>query len=167
MSEHINGRAATPPPATGGPADDVDAAEDAIQALYGGRTDLRRVARDLGLSLVDLAAWARAPAGAAAIASLRRLADHRAALALSRARTDAAKALLRLARDRDAKETARKACVDLLRLTPDEPAPTSPPPTGFADEELTPEEADAWREALEHIGRRTETDQAPAETQPS
>src|SRR5690606_27639378 len=89
--------------------------------------------------------WSASPSGSAAIAALRTLAQARSSLAVARSKVEAAKALLTLAQDTEARETARKACVDLLRL--EEPVTTARP-----DAPLTEEEHNAWLAALEQFG---------------
>ena len=122
-------------------------AESILRALHSG-ADLARVARAHDLPLRDVALWASTGAGAEAVSALRDLARARAALAVSRARADAARALARLARGAD--ETARKACVDLLRLPDADPARA--PAVTTPDDDLSAEEARAWLDALETLG---------------
>lgn len=69
-----------------------------------------------GLTLRDLARWAADPENRATLDALRSLADAQAGLVISRARGQAARRLLLIARNKEAPETARKACVDLLGL---------------------------------------------------
>jgi len=137
---------------------DKATAESLLRALHAGR-DLARVARSHGLSMRELAHWASTGAGAEAISALRALARARAALAVSRARADAARALARLARGAD--DTARKACVDLLRLPDAEPAADR-----RADEDLTADEARAWLDALETLGADAPAGPDPAANGP-
>jgi len=122
--------------------------ERVLADLYSGSVDLKRLATRLNLSLSELAQWASTERGARSLWSLRRLAEQRAGLALSRAKADAARALLKLARQGESKEIARKACVDLLRLSSD----ASVKPDDREDDELSPQEQRAWREALEGVG---------------
>jgi hypothetical protein len=125
--------------------------EQLLSSLHAG-TDLVRAAKQCGVSLHEAAVWSGTREGGGAIASLRRLAQSRAALAVSRARVDAARALVKLARDLDSKETARKACVDLLRL--DEAAAGESPVT-MDEAPISAEERQAWLAALEHLGSPT------------
>jgi len=119
-----------------------------LASLQAGR-DLAPAARACGVSLSQAAAWSASPAGQNAISSLRQLARARSSLVLLKARADAARALVKLARDQNAKETARKACVDLLRL--DDSVSPSPP----ADAPAPIDDADqrAWLDALERLGQ--------------
>lgn len=124
--------------------------ESLLRALHAGRT-LDFIARKHNITTCDLARWSATGAGAEAIAALRALASARAAFAVSKARAQAAAALARIARDTDAKETARKACYDLLRL----PEAAADPRASAAadDDDLTPEESRAWLEAFETLGK--------------
>ena len=131
---------------------DKPTAESLLRALHAG-TDLVRAARAHHLSLGDLARWSASGPGAEAIAALRVLAQARSALAVSRARADAARALARLARSADANETARKACVDILRLPEPDPGARADDADGDGDyNTLSPDEARAWLDALETLG---------------
>ncbi|HBS29975.1 MAG TPA: hypothetical protein DEB06_11145 [Phycisphaerales bacterium] len=92
---------------------------------------------------------------------MQALADGRARLVVSRARADAAGALLALALDREDKELARKACVDLLKLDPGEaPAPPAFGPGGPGGPGGAPDsaamDAGAVRSLLEKLGARSE-----------
>ena len=121
--------------------------ERLLSALHSGQ-DLQRAAVVCELSLAEIAHWGSTSAGGAAIASLQRLAQVRSALAVARAKAEAAQALLELAQDEESKETARKACVDLLKL---EDAPVIAADSSESDA-LTGEEQRAWLAALERIG---------------
>lgn len=149
------------PPAR--PADD----RALVESLYAGRADLRHIATGHNLTLLDLAAWMADPAVAGSLDALCRLADARAALFLSRSRAAAGKSLLRLARDSDAAETARKACVDLLTLRAapfKSPAPSTRKRSGDGDPGAAePPEAGDIRSLLEKLGRALAHDDAPAE----
>lgn len=109
------------------------------------------IARRHGLSPAELTRWAATPEAARLIDETRRLADDRAAMAVSRARVAAAHALHRLALDAEHPETARKACVDLLKLEPRAPAPD-----GGAEEDDEPDASgrDAVRSLLERLESR-------------
>jgi len=93
-----------------------------LEDLATRRGGLASIARRHALSLADLAARIAEPGAQRALRALAALADERASLRLATARIDAADALRRLALDDESKETARKACVDLLRLPTDAPA---------------------------------------------
>lgn len=101
-----------------------------IDDLFDGRPGLRAIAARHGVSLRDLASWMDDPECAASVGALLRLAEARTGMIVGRARSAAAKSLGRLALNHDSPETARKACVDLLKLdglpaiaTPDAGAP--------------------------------------------
>lgn len=83
------------------------------------------VAERHGMTLRDLAHWATRAPTIEFMRRVRRLTEERASLAIGRARLGAAHALRRLAEDAEHPETARKACVDLLKL---DPAPPPVPP---------------------------------------
>ncbi len=131
----------------GGVAVDDRTVERLLIALHSGQ-DLQRAAVVCELSLAEVARWGSTSAGGAAISSLQRLAQARSALAVARAKAEAAQALLELAQDEESKETARKACVDLLNLD------DAPVMAMAADEsiELSSEEQRAWLAALERLG---------------
>ncbi len=134
--------------------------ESLLLALHAGRT-IEFIARKHSITTRDLARWSATGAGADEIAALRALASARAALAVSKARAQAAVALSRIARSDDAKETARKACYDLLRL-PESAAESRTPHAPDADD-LTPEETRAWLEAFESLGKTSlDRAQSPA-----
>lgn len=171
MTDRSNGAAHRVPPADhrrpsaapARPADD----RSLVESLYAGRADLRHVAAGHNLTLLDLAAWMADPAIAGALDALCRLADARAALFLSRSRAAAGRSLLRLARDSDAAETARKACVDLLTLRAapfKSPAPSARRRPGDGDPAAAePPEAADVRALLEKLGRALARDDAPAD----
>lgn len=122
--------------------------ERLLASLHAG-SDLVRAAKSCGLTLRETARWSATREGAETIASLQSLAEARSSLVVSRAKADAARALVTLARDQEAKETARKACVDLLRL---EVVSLGRDPVG--DEGiLDPDDERAWLTALERLGR--------------
>lgn len=89
---------------------------DILRELFSNSLELEPLAHCLGIGVRDLANWADRPDTAALLTGVRRLSDERAELIVSRARTGAAHRLLELAQADDNPETARKACVDLLRL---------------------------------------------------
>lgn len=95
----------------------ADASElSLIGGLFSQTSALEDLARTHGLTLRDLLAWAERPDVLALRRSMREVADDRADLIVSRARTLAAHRLTALASGAANDETARKACVDLLRL---------------------------------------------------
>lgn len=121
--------------------------ERLLIALHSGQ-DLHRAAVSCDLSLAEIACWGSTSAGGAVIAALQRLAQARSALAVARAKAEAAQALLELAQDEESKETARKACVDLLKLE-DAPVMALEGEDGAG---LSHEEQRAWLAALERLG---------------
>lgn len=90
--------------------------DELLADLVGSRTTARTTAEKRGLTLRELARWATDSENRAALAALQELADAQAGLVISRARAEAARRLLLIAKQKDAPETARKACVDLLGL---------------------------------------------------
>jgi hypothetical protein len=86
-----------------------------LEDLLSRTLDLAPIAARHDLDVESLGSWAARPEIAAALERVRRLADQRADLIVSRARTGAAHALLSLATTGEG-ETARRACVDLLKL---------------------------------------------------
>lgn len=109
-----------------------------------------------GLTLIELAQWASARNGARLLEGLARLAELRARMVIARYRATAAASLIEMATRNDGSETARKACVDLLRLTPDITPPPSSPDAGATNGGEpaglpAPSEA-AILEALEALG---------------
>ncbi|MFG0275082.1 MAG: hypothetical protein ACF8QF_08495 [Phycisphaerales bacterium] len=90
--------------------------DDLLADVIGSRTTARTTAAKRGLTLRELARWASDAENRAAMAALQELADAQAGLVISRARAEAARRLLLIAKNKDAPETARKACVDLLGL---------------------------------------------------
>ena len=89
---------------------------DLLPLLYAAESDLAELAEQLGLSLEELAMLAGRADTVRELLGLRRLADVRTQLLLSRYRTHAAARLVGLASQDDDDELARKACVDLLKL---------------------------------------------------
>lgn len=76
---------------------------------------LRAIARSSGLDLEELIAALTAPDAARLLTGAALALDARAALALGRSRFDAVRRLKRIAMTASSEETARKACVDLLK----------------------------------------------------
>lgn len=89
--------------------------ESLAQSLYSRRGELGSIARRHGLSLDELARRSALPEFSSGIASLRALAEERAAVLLARAKADATRLLLGLASGSGSDETRRKACVDLIK----------------------------------------------------
>ena len=130
--------------------------EELLATLHDGGDPVAAAKRH-ALSLSEVANWSAGPTGSAAMAALRTLAQARSSLAVARSKVEAAKALLTLAQDTEARETARKACVDLLRLE-EPPAPA----LGAVDASLTEEEHGAWLAALEQFGASATAPVTPA-----
>lgn len=126
-----------------------------LRDLAAGVTDLHDFAARHSMSRLALAKWTSRPRHAAIIDELAVLAERRAALLLATSRADAARTLKEIALDPDikARDVARKACVDLLKLhrvsTPRAAAPGRPTPEPDFDEP-TREEV---RAALEQYRR--------------
>jgi len=90
--------------------------ERLMHSLYEAQQDLDELARQEKLTLTRLANWANDSQTIATLDGLCRLNDVRAQLLVSRYRTLAAARLFELAKDEEAGELARKACVDLLKV---------------------------------------------------
>lgn len=93
-----------------------------IEDFLGSETDLvalsRRHFSELGSgSLRKMTDWHRSESTADLLRSLVRLLDDRAALLTARARAAAADRILAIARQETDLDTARRACVDLLKLS--------------------------------------------------
>ncbi len=87
-----------------------------LQCILSGRLDLEEMCAAQEVSLEQLAAWASQTTTLSRLYALRHLADLRTQLMLSRYRAHAAARLIELTSGEESAETARKACVDLLRL---------------------------------------------------
>ncbi len=86
------------------------------RSLAAGQTDLHALAREYEMSLIEMAQWVRRPRNAETLMMLEMLLERRASLLLADARAQAADALRRMATADSPKETARRACIDLLKL---------------------------------------------------
>jgi len=110
---------------------------DLLPLLYAAESDLADLAEQLGLSLGELALLGGRADTVRELLGLRRLADVRTQLLLSRYRTHAAARLVGLANQNEDDELARKACVDLLKLDLldklDESSLDDPPAAPLAD----------------------------------
>ncbi len=136
----------------------AQAAAAIIEDMARGDQSPLQIAQRHGMSLAQLIRWASTPTTAQQLARVRRLADERAALAVSSARVAAAHALRELALDTEHPETARRACVDLLKLDTrpvDHEAPASEAPP-----DISAESRDAIRALLEHL--ESHADSAPS-----
>lgn len=111
-----------------------------VCALFSETVALESLAKEQGLTLRALLAWAERRDVADLRRSMRELADDRADLIVSRARTAAAHRLEHLTSQAKSEETARKACVDLLRLRPAASPVSTPDP---ADDPAPEDETDA------------------------
>ena len=87
-----------------------------IRSLAAGETDLHALAREHGMTLIEMAKWIRLPRHVKALALLEELLERRTSLLIADARSNAAAALRRMATADTPKETARRACLDLLKL---------------------------------------------------
>ena len=173
-----------PPPPPPTPSDDHDAnaspagcpchAADPLEAarialdLAKSELSLETVAERHGMSVAALASWAARPAAATALRTLRGLVEAQTAARAAFARAEAARALHELVRDGESKETARKACVDLLKLDLDG-SRNHPDQHDAADAPPHQEPPDRLRGLLEAFGAtrpaatRHEPDQASAD----
>ncbi len=88
-----------------------------LSDLIAARHDLLQLAQMHGVEPEDLATWVTRPKVRQTLSGLCALSDFQTQLLLSQYRRFAATRLLRLAtgEDQDVTESARKACVDLLR----------------------------------------------------
>lgn len=121
-----------------------------VGALHSDTLGLDELAERHALTLRQLTDLAQRPDAADLLSRTRRLADERADLIISRARTGAAHRLLGLAHDDDNKETARKACVDLLRMRrPEDHAGTVDAIPGAGPREIEDDADHAARAALD------------------
>ena len=91
--------------------------ERLLLALYEARIDLSELAQQEKLTLVGLARWANDPETVGSLEGLCRLNDVRAQLLVSRYRTLAAARLFDLTKEENGGELARRACVDLLKVS--------------------------------------------------
>lgn len=92
---------------------------EVVEDLCRDELGLAEVASRHGMTLMQLARWAGRTGNVWLLEALAELTARRSMLLAARARADAALALRRLAVDRKNPETARKACVDLLRMEVD------------------------------------------------
>lgn len=129
-----------------------------IEDMARGDQSPLQIAQRHGITLAQLTSWASRQTTAKQLGQVRRLADERAALVVSSARVAAAHALRGLALDAEHPETARRACIDLLKLDsrPVEHEAKAPEPRA----DITAESRDAIRALLEHMESRAED--APA-----
>lgn len=126
-----------------------------IESIAEAKSTPIELARELGLSLRELATWSAEPEHAKVIEALARLSDLRAQMLLSQYRANAAVQLIGIASSSEPNELSRKACVDLLNANmtnvfrlPDEAR--SAPPSPFGPPSV---DADKIRDALESLGR--------------
>ena len=115
------------------------------------------VARDLGLTLEQLASWAAARGNTAILECLARLADIRAELLLSQYRANAAVQLIQIAAAQEPSELSRKACVDLLAARLDAFKSLDPQAVpASADQRAAAPSEDAILGALERLARQSD-----------
>jgi hypothetical protein len=149
-----------------------------IASLFSDTLALEDLARAHGLSLRALIAWAERRDIASLRRSMRELADDRADLIVSRARTAAAHKLKSFVESAKADETTRKACVDLLRLRSaqsaaiPEPNSTDAPPGSDEGEAGTDTDDDLLAKLdrlarITHAPRLTADDDRDLDTPPS
>lgn len=142
--------------------DDAD-----LRALASGDSTLLELADDAGVDLDDLARTLTAESSPTR-AALERLAEAHTLLlpaVLGRAKLIAARRLRELADDDDHPETARKACVDLLKISPATAigaAPAAPRPANRADPDSTiaAEAHTAVRDLMESLGAGSDPSRA-------
>ena len=91
--------------------------ERLVRLLCEAQTDVLELAAQEELSFSKMAAWSNDVVTQATLLGMCRLNDIRAQLMVSRYRTLAAARLFELSKESSGGETARKACVDLLKLT--------------------------------------------------
>lgn len=91
--------------------------ERLVRLLCEAQTDVLELAEMEGLSFNRIAEWSNQQLTQATLLGMCRLNDVRAQLLVSRYRTLAAARLFELSKEESGGETARKACVDLLKLT--------------------------------------------------
>lgn len=87
-----------------------------MRSLAAGESDLYQIAAAHKMSLLEMAKWARRPRVMDVLAMLQRFSEQRASLMLADARAQAVESLRRMATADAPKETARRACIDLLKL---------------------------------------------------
>jgi len=92
-------------------------ADRLVRLLCEAQTDVLELAEMEGLSFNRIAEWSNMSLTQATLLGMCRLNDVRAQLLVSRYRTLAAARLFELSKEDSGGETARKACVDLLKLT--------------------------------------------------
>jgi hypothetical protein len=94
-------------------------ADQAMELLLTGDKTLPQIAQELGVPLRAIAEWATDPTTIRRAFGFSLLNDVRLALFLGTMRPSASMRLFKLTeepKDKDERETARKACVDLLKL---------------------------------------------------
>ena len=137
-----------------------------LRDLTDGVLDLHDLARRDQIPRLKLARWANKPRHAAALDELARLAEKRTALLLATGRSEAALMLVNIARGQagEAKETSRKACLDLLKIESHAAASSAVPPDAAAPLTREPTEAEMRlaSEALARYAERRDDEDAPA-----
>ncbi|MBC7771237.1 MAG: hypothetical protein H7210_01955 [Pyrinomonadaceae bacterium] len=122
-----------------------------IESLAKGASDLCALANQQGMSHIDMARWIERPRHAEFLRLLENLQNRRMSLLLAAARADAAQSLREMAVSADVKETARKACVDLLKLQRDREVSGNSPTDGAGDGDLGPDAYSALNRVLTGI----------------
>lgn len=125
-----------------------------LRELATDAVDLHELAVRHRMTRLEMAKWIGKPRHSAMVEAISRLADRRAALLLALGRAEAARALTDMARGGGhGGETARKACLDLLKLVP--PPVSGGPRAAARSPEHMPAD-DEVRATLEHLSRRAE-----------
>jgi len=131
--------------------------ERLVRLLCEAEIDVLELAAREGLSFSKMAAWSNDGLTQSTLLGMCRLNDIRAQLMVSRYRTLAAARLFDLSKDTSGGETARKACVDLLKLT----LAAEVAGNGDGEEEVnryTPISFTEMRALLAEVGRKEEVD---------
>ncbi len=100
--------------------------DDLIASLADQSINLTDLAEEQSISPATLLRWCASDTARKRFERHAAIYARAAQLALSRASAHAAHALLKLALDNAAPETARKACVDLIKLAPPHAPPNTP-----------------------------------------
>lgn len=108
-----------------------------IESLAKGESDLHTLASKQGMSLIDMARWVERPRHSELLRLLENLQNRRMSLLLAAARADAAESLRNMAIADAPRETARKACVDLLKLQRDRDPLGGPSADGIGESDPT------------------------------
>ena len=129
--------------------------EQLLEQLVQGELAPAQLAKQLDLTLTELAKWASQSKNANILENLARLADVRTQMLVSEYRATAAIRLIEIATDSEGGEISRKACVDLLRADLDafKQTPTQP----NADQPTAQPSEEAILNALQKLGEEKTT----------